>query len=131
MSRHSYFAPLSAHCVNAHGFSLHAGGQSEADDRQGLEPLCRYITRPAISLDRLSINQRGQVVLKLKTAWHNGTTPYVTPYELSTLRRARALGDAPCVAGRLQRGQQVFGVGVGAGEVHHTFLFNEVTGLGQ
>ncbi|MDP2819249.1 MAG: transposase [Polaromonas sp.] len=36
-------------CANAHGFSLHAGVHCAADDRQGLEQLCRYITRPATS----------------------------------------------------------------------------------
>ena len=46
----------------------------EAHDRQGLEQRCRYITRPAISNERLSINHRGQVVLKLKTAWRIGAS---------------------------------------------------------
>ena len=59
-------APL---CVNAHGFSLHAGVRCEAHDRQRLEQLCRYITRPAISIAHLSINGKGQVILKLKTSW--------------------------------------------------------------
>ena len=36
-------------CANAHGFSLHAGVRCRADDRQGLEQRCRYITRPATS----------------------------------------------------------------------------------
>ena len=36
-------------CANAHGFSLHAGVHCHANDRQGIEQLCRYITRPAIS----------------------------------------------------------------------------------
>ena len=48
------------------GFSLHAGVRCEADDRQGIEQLCRYITRPAIANERLSINSKGQVVIKLK-----------------------------------------------------------------
>ena len=33
-------------CANAHGFSLHEGVGCEADDRQGLEQLCRYIHPP-------------------------------------------------------------------------------------
>jgi len=36
-------------CTNAHGFSLHAGVWCAADQRQALEHLCRYITRPAIA----------------------------------------------------------------------------------
>ena len=39
-------------CANAHGFSLHAGVRCEADDRQGIEQLARYITRPAAVYDR-------------------------------------------------------------------------------
>ena len=46
-------APL---CANAYGFSLYAGVRCEAHDRQGIEQLCRYITRPAISNERLSIH---------------------------------------------------------------------------
>ncbi len=35
--------------------SLHAGVASEADEREKLERLCRYITRPAVSTERLSL----------------------------------------------------------------------------
>ena len=42
--------------------------------RERLERLCRYITRPAICLDRLSINAAGQVVLELKNPVRDGTT---------------------------------------------------------
>ena len=40
----------------------------EADDRQRLEQLCRYITRGA-GQERVQCNAAGQVVLKLKTPW--------------------------------------------------------------
>jgi hypothetical protein len=39
----------------------------EADDRKRLEQLCRYITRPALSDERIQLNAAGQVELKLKT----------------------------------------------------------------
>ena len=39
-------------CADAHGFSLHAGVRCGAHQRQELERLCRYITRPAISNER-------------------------------------------------------------------------------
>ena len=39
------------------------------DDRQALEQLCRYITRPALANERVQTNAPGQVVLKLKTPW--------------------------------------------------------------
>ena len=37
------------------GFSLHAGVAARADQRQKLERLCRYISRPAITEQRLSL----------------------------------------------------------------------------
>ena len=81
-------------CANASGFSLHAGVHCAANDRQGIEQLCRYITRPAIANERLSINRDGNVVLKLKTAWRNGTTHIVlTPMEF--MQRLAALVPRP------------------------------------
>ena len=38
----------------------------EAHDRQRLEQLCRYITRPALSDERVQLNAAGQVELKVK-----------------------------------------------------------------
>ena len=48
-----------------------------ADDRQGLEQLCRYITRPDLANERVQTNATGQVVLKLMTPSRNGTTHLV------------------------------------------------------
>ncbi len=42
-----------------------------------LEQLCRYITRPALANERVRTNAAGQVVLKLKTPWRDGTTHLV------------------------------------------------------
>jgi hypothetical protein len=39
-----------------------------------LERLCRYITRPAVSMKRVSLIRNGQVRYALKTPWRNGTT---------------------------------------------------------
>ena len=76
------------------GFSLHAGVRCEASDRQALEHLCRYITRPAIANERLSVNRAGQVVLKLKTAWRDGTSHIVlSPMEF--MQRLAALVPRP------------------------------------
>ncbi len=81
-------------CANAHGFSLHAGVRIAAEDRRGLEQLCRYITRPAISNERLSVNRAGQVVLKLKTAWRDGTSHHImAPMEF--MQRLAALVPRP------------------------------------
>ena len=64
-------------CADIDGFSLHAAVRCGADERQGLEQLCRYITRPALANERVQTNAAGQVVLKLKTAWRDGTTHLV------------------------------------------------------
>jgi Putative transposase len=81
-------------CANAHGFSLHAGVRCEADQRRELEQLCRYVTRPAIANERLSVNRAGQVVLKLKTPYRNGTTHIVmSPMEF--MQRLAALVPRP------------------------------------
>ena len=81
-------------CANAHGFSLHAGVRCAADDRNGLEQRCRYITHPAIANERLAINRAGQIVLKLKTAWRDGTSHHVmAPMEF--MQRLAALVPRP------------------------------------
>ncbi|MFN9678749.1 MAG: transposase, partial [Betaproteobacteria bacterium] len=49
----------------------------EAHDRKRLEQLCRTITRPALSDERVQLNAAGQVELKLKTPWRDGTTHLV------------------------------------------------------
>ncbi len=56
------------------GFSLHAGVATKANEREKLERLCRYITRPAVSTRRLSMTRNGRVRYELKTPWRNGTT---------------------------------------------------------
>jgi hypothetical protein len=38
------------------GFSLHAAVRIEAHDRRRLERLCRYITRPVLSEERIQVN---------------------------------------------------------------------------
>ncbi len=48
-----------------------------AEQRKELEQLCRYITRPAIANGRLSRNRTGDVVLRLKSAYQEGTTHVV------------------------------------------------------
>ena len=59
------------------GFSLHAATCCEANQRDKLEKLCRYITRPAIANERLSMNERGQVIVRFKQPFRNGTTVIV------------------------------------------------------
>jgi len=70
------------------------GCRCGAEDRQALEQLCRYITRPALAKERVQTNAAGQVVHKLKTAWRDGTTHLVmSPLEF--MQRLAALVPRP------------------------------------
>jgi|TARA_Y100000310_G_scaffold286900_1_gene311438 hypothetical protein len=66
-----------AFTVNRDGFSLNASVSCQPHQRQRLERLCRYITRPPVCLERLSINTVGQVVYSLKHPFDDGTTTIV------------------------------------------------------
>ncbi len=56
------------------GFSLHAGVAAQAWERDKLERLCRYISRPALSEKRLSLTSAGNIRYQLKTPYSDGTT---------------------------------------------------------
>ena len=66
-------------CVDIDGFRLHAAVRVEPHDRKRLEQLCRYITRPALSDERVQLNAAGQVELKLKTLCRDCATYLVMP----------------------------------------------------
>ena len=76
------------------GFSLHSATVCEANQRDKLEKLCRYITRPAIANERLSTNARGQVVYKFKQPFRDGTT-HVVLDPLDFIARLAALVPRP------------------------------------
>ena len=59
------------------GFSLHAGVSTEAHQRDKLERLCRYVTRPAVSEKRLAITSNGNIRYQLKTPYRDGTTHFI------------------------------------------------------
>ena len=81
-------------CADMDGFSLHAAVRCGADERQALEQLCRYITRPALANERVQTNAAGEVVLELKTPWRDGTTHLVmSPLEF--MQRLAALVPRP------------------------------------
>ena len=70
--------PAPSPCIaQLSGFSLHAGTRCQAHERNSLERLCRSIARPAVSNERLSVNDRGQVVYRLKHPFRDGTTHVV------------------------------------------------------
>ncbi len=74
------------------GFSLHAGVAAEDLQRDKLERLCRYISRPAVSTERLSRLSDGRIRYALKTPYRDGTTHVVfEPLDFSgAARRAGA-----------------------------------------
>ena len=81
-------------CVDEQGFSLHAEVCCAAHERHKLEHLCRYITRPAIANERLTLNRAGDVVLQLKSPYHDGTT-HVVMSPLEFMQRLAALVPRP------------------------------------
>ncbi len=78
------------------GFSLHAGVAARADERKKLEHLCRYISRPAVSEQRLSLTPNGNVRYQLKTPYRDGTT-HVIFEPLDFIARLAALVPKPRV----------------------------------
>src|SRR5436309_1708733 len=76
------------------GFDLHANVWVSANDRAGVERLCRYVLRPPFAQERLRLRSDGRIALELKTAWHDGTRELVfEPLEL--LERLAALTPRP------------------------------------
>jgi hypothetical protein len=45
--------------AQANGFSLQAGVAAEAGERGKLERLCRYVSRPAVATERLTLTAQG------------------------------------------------------------------------
>ena len=81
-------------CAAVEGFNLHADVDVDADDRDRLEKLCRYMARPAIARERLSWRSDGRLSYHLKRPWSDGTTHVVfEPSEL--LEKLCALVPAP------------------------------------
>lgn len=76
------------------GFSLHAGTVCEAFQRNKLERLCRYITRPPIAIKRLSVDAQGRVVYRYKRPFRDGSTQVVLE-PLDFIARLAALVPRP------------------------------------
>lgn len=64
-------------CADAHGYSLHAAVRVGESARERLEKLARYLARPCLSQDGLSIAQNGHIVYRFRKAWRNGKTAVV------------------------------------------------------
>ncbi len=81
-------------CAAIDGFSLHAQVHVEAGDRERLEHLCRYVCRPALASERLSLDERGRVLLELRHPWRDATT-HIVFEPLVFLERLAALVPRP------------------------------------
>lgn len=80
--------------ANAGGFSLHAGLDIQPHQREKLERLCRYVSRPPIAVERLALTASGQVRYALKTAYRDGTT-HIVLEPLDLMARLAALVPPP------------------------------------
>ena len=60
------------------------------DDRQSLEQLCSYVARPTLANERAQFNAAGQLALKVKSPWCDGTTRLVLS-PLGLMQRLAAL----------------------------------------
>jgi hypothetical protein len=76
------------------GFDLHANVWVSANDRAGLERLCRYVLRPPFAQERLRLRSDGRVALELKMAWRDGTRELVFE-PLEFLERLAAMTPRP------------------------------------
>lgn len=88
--------PFGQEAGKVSGFSLHAGVAARAEQRDKLERLCRYISRPAVSEKRLSLTNSGLVRYQLKTPYRDGTT-HIFFEPLDLLARLAALVPRPRV----------------------------------
>jgi len=76
------------------GFDLHANAWVSANDRAGVERLCRYVLRPPFAKERLQLRGDGRVALELQRAWHDGTQELVFE-PLEFLERLAAMTPRP------------------------------------
>jgi hypothetical protein len=78
--------------ARAGGFSLHAGVDIAPNEREKLERLCRYVSRPPVASERLALTASGQVRYTLKTPYRDGTTHIVLAVCLP-IGAKRCVGD--------------------------------------
>jgi hypothetical protein len=81
-------------CRDPGGFTLPAMVVVGGHDRERLERLCRYVARPPIATERLSLAANGQVVYRLRRRWRDGTEAVVFD-PLTFLERLAALVPRP------------------------------------
>jgi hypothetical protein len=81
-------------CAFLEGFFLHCNTHLHANDREGLERLCRYGARGALALERFEPTEDGRIAYRKKRPLPDGTTHLLfTGMEL--LRRLSSLVPPP------------------------------------
>ena len=91
------------------GFSLHANIGIKGHERDRLERLCRYVSRPPDANERLSVSEfDGQVCYRLKNKWRDGSEMVVfSPTEFLEKLVFSEATDLPekkdCLGGSLGR----------------------------
>jgi hypothetical protein len=80
--------------ARAGGFSLHAGVDIAPHQCDKLKRLCRYISRPPVTSERLALTASGQVRYTLKTPYRDGTT-HIVLEPLDLMARLAALVPPP------------------------------------
>ena len=86
--------PTKASTADRDGFSLNAAVSCQPYQRERLERLCRYATRPAICLDRRTVRFYGKIQYELKNLFSNGTT-HILFSPLDFLSKLAALVPRP------------------------------------
>ena len=86
--------PVKASTADRDGFSLNAAVSCQPYQRDQLERLCRYVTRPAICLERLTVRADGQIQYELKNPFSDGTT-HILFSPLDFLSKLAALVPRP------------------------------------
>ena len=76
------------------GFSLHAATHVHAADVRGREAICRYLLRPPLANERLSVLPDGRLRITLKKPYRDGTTA-VELAPQAFMARLAALVPAP------------------------------------
>jgi Putative transposase len=70
----SWVTSTAARQAHLDGFDLHANVAVGAQDREGVEKLCRSLLRPPLAQRRLQLTDDGRVLMELHRPWSDGTT---------------------------------------------------------
>ena len=73
---------------------MHAGVDIASNEREKLERLCRYVSRPPVASERLALTASGQMRYTLKTPYRDGTT-HIVLEPLDLMARLAALVPKP------------------------------------